>query len=217
MSGQLLGILLVCYSARGHQLVFSHPPAVSSPKAPNGAPNGGLFEPVFLSHLLSPRSPLCDRLFKLLVDQVAFVGHATLLNADRPGTGHQFSRAIQRRRATMSTIPPEGNTSPTAVVTSTTNHHLTMFHLVLAVRCDSDDSYLDALYTNVVSKVASALKYEQLRRLYIRKEAELILSIKEDAALLSMLQVAWFDAQLTLSQTRIRRHKFWKRLRSPGH
>ncbi len=88
----------------------------------------------------------------------------------------------------MSTAPPEGNTSPTAVVSSTTNHHLTMFHLVLAVRCDlCDDSYLDALYTNVVSKVASALKYEQLRRLYIRKEAELILSIKEDAALLSAL------------------------------
>jgi hypothetical protein len=124
------------------------------------------------------------------VDQIAFVGHATLLNADRPGTGHQFSRAIQRRRGTRASVASDGSPVIPSASAVTTNHHLTMFHLVLAVRtsskADTDDTYLDALYSHIVSKVASALKYEQLRRLYIRKEAELILSIKEDAALSSM-------------------------------
>src|SRR5690349_13709556 len=136
MPPSLLGVLLICYSSRGQQLVFSYP------RNPNRTPQprsrtrsthpshragrthaGGLeldgaleldvhdgeldrralqdplskgvqpeqdlflgFDPQFLSDILSPKVALCDRQFQLTVDDVTFVGHPTLLNADRPGT-----------------------------------------------------------------------------------------------------------------------------------
>src|SRR5690606_24151840 len=56
------------------------------------------FDAQILSDILSPKAALCDRRFQLTVDDVTFLGIPTLLNADRPGTGHQFARNIQRRR-----------------------------------------------------------------------------------------------------------------------
>lgn len=61
-----------------------------------------------------------------------------------------------------------------------------MFNLVLALKSDEDtNDYISKVYELVLAKVAAALKYEQLRRLYIRKEAELILSIREELAMKS--------------------------------
>jgi hypothetical protein len=80
----LLGILLICYSARGHQLVFAYP---SHNQTDSKIMD---FEPHFLADLLSPKVPLCDQQFRLTVDQKTFVGHVSLLNADRHGTGKLF-------------------------------------------------------------------------------------------------------------------------------
>jgi hypothetical protein len=98
---------------------------------------------------------------------VVFVGHASLLNADRPGLGLFFARSIQKKRFLESS-----------------SQALTMFNLVVALKA-SKASIADAIYEQVLTKVAAALKYEQLRRLYIRKEAELILSIREQYRLSS--------------------------------
>lgn len=56
------------------------------------------YDSYFLSDILSPKVALCDKEFRLTVDNMTFVGHPTLLHADRPGTGHRFARMIQRKR-----------------------------------------------------------------------------------------------------------------------
>ncbi|KAJ1334556.1 hypothetical protein BSLG_007711 [Batrachochytrium salamandrivorans] len=244
----------------------------------------------FLSDILSPKVALCDKQFHLTVDKVDFVGHPTLLNADRPGTGLRFARLVQKRKlvasaahhrhvasgtsitssgaamgnascpiAPSTTLDLSANNSTncnivSAITTSTGSiniaadtsspppplssssgwdtvdetlisasgphlpslaalslnpqspqhqsqqhqsqqhqsqqqpqqqqHQLTMFNLVFALQSDGCDSTLHAeeirnIYHQVITKVTTALKYEQLRRGYIRLETELILAIKE--------------------------------------
>ncbi|KAJ3172301.1 Nitrogen permease regulator 3 [Irineochytrium annulatum] len=322
----ILAILLVCYSSRGHQLVFSYPfrPSTSvstssddpggggctsdatagvpsacsqypydslsgpppltpsddfGPNSHDGARHGDRehgggredtilgFDPQSLSDLLSPKVALCDRKFQLTVDDITFVGHPTLLNADRPGTGHRFARMIQKKRlsdlnanagggggvaaaaglaaagakrdvgvgemdatgavqSNLDTLeegekvnaadavagaksksprPPPATVNSTrhpgtgaASATSATgtapplnpsSQQLTMFNLVMALRSDGSNTlttrsgssdFVDVIYENVISQLTAGLKYEQLKRAYIRKEAELILGIREE-------------------------------------
>ncbi|KAI9017072.1 nitrogen permease regulator of amino acid transport activity 3-domain-containing protein [Gaertneriomyces semiglobifer] len=236
----LLGVLLTCYSSRGHQLVFRYPSnpkrrdpsrwrssnVTSSPVAANGVdhtlrtvlddsqqPDRDRFlgyDTHFLSDILSPKVALCDQQFQLTVDDVTFVGHPTLLHADRPGTGHRFSRMIQRKRLVAGAVvgtspissqpdecaalgltvppspagPPASDASSDALgvaaspVSSSSTHQLSMFNLVFALQPEGQKE-VDIMYHHVISKLTAALKYEQLKRGYIRKEAELILSVRE--------------------------------------
>ena len=52
------------------------------------------FDTQILSDLLSPKSALCDRKFNTCVDDIHFLGHPTLLNADRQGADHQYARGF---------------------------------------------------------------------------------------------------------------------------
>ncbi|KAI8818606.1 nitrogen permease regulator of amino acid transport activity 3-domain-containing protein [Fimicolochytrium jonesii] len=226
-----LGILLICYSSRGHQLVFNYPaepkPRLSRTRSGNrvGQLGDGTplrqqesekflgFETHFLSDVLSPKVALCDRQFQLTVDDVTFVGHPTLLHADRPGTGHRFARMIQKKRLNAQEAgirtpsshwdnelhqyhdgisPPFEKAASNPSVKSSADAissaglsasapQLSMFNLVFAMQTSGEQMAVDEMYTHVISKVTAALKYEQLKRGYIRKETELILSIKDDA------------------------------------
>ena len=231
---ELLGVLLICYSSRGHQLVFSYPPEPQPPPEkrhsgaysclnissqlpdvstlPDVSGNKVLgFEPQLLSDILSPKVPaLCDRKFQLTVDGITFVGHATLLNADRPGSGNQYARSIQKRRMRRnttlkteymglneiyndqvdnlhsSTISVLNHASACEISPSADQSYnqsqITMFNLVVALSPKDHSKFsqeVELLYTHVISKMAAALKYEQLKRGYIRKETDLIMSIKD--------------------------------------
>lgn len=167
-SNKILGIMLVCYSSRGHQLVFSYPDEQKefstlrqgdSDKQHSNEESFLGFDVHFISDILSPKVTLCDRAFELTIDDITFLGQATLLNADRPGTGNRYARAIQKRRK-----PPSEEVQ------------LTMFNLVVAT---SGNNALDVVYVHVISKMTAALKYEQLKRAYIKRESDLILAIKE--------------------------------------
>ena len=111
------------------------------------------FDSQLLSDILSPKTSLCDRQFTLSIDNITFIGHATLLNSDRPGGGNKYARAIQRRR------------SPDV--------QLTMFNLVLAAGSKAG-TMGDMIYSHIISKITASLKYEQLKRNYVRKEADLV-------------------------------------------
>lgn len=161
----VVGIMLVSYSSRGHQLVFSYP---DDRKRFNGKTDNGQSSETFLgidvrfiSDILSPKVTLCDRAFELTIDDITFLGQATLLNADRPGTGNIHARAIQKRRSK--------NLEET---------QLTMFNLVIAT---DSSACLNSMFGHVVTKITAALKYEQLKRNYVRSETELILMIKEQS------------------------------------
>ena len=129
----VLGILFIGYSSRGHQIVFSYPD--------NNKFLG--FESPFLSHLLSPKSPtLCDSQFQITIDSVTFVGHASLLNSDRPGLGLLYTRQLQKNLHFLNRQNLLYNVEE--------QHPLSMFHLVIALK--ADDSLLhftNAIYDNV--------------------------------------------------------------------
>ena len=56
---------------------------------------------------------------------------------------------------------------------------LTMFHLVLAMSdCEKDE--IDLIYEHCLLKITACLKYEQLRRGYVRAETELILNLRDN-------------------------------------
>ncbi len=61
---------------------------------------------------------------------------------------------------------------------STNLSPLTMFHLVFAIR-DSEKDEIDLIYEHCLLKITSCLKYEQLRRGYVRSETELILNLRD--------------------------------------
>ncbi|KAJ3175166.1 Nitrogen permease regulator 3 [Geranomyces variabilis] len=306
----VLGVLLICYSSRGHQLVFSYPPdpkrGHQSRRVRRGGAHGSQsrsaartllkgpspdrldafdpprasgsgsaqqsdaerflgFETHFLSDVLSPKVALCDRQFQLTVDDVTFVGHPTLLHADRPGTGHRFARMIQRKRLAAqdaagadhptSTAASAGASGPAALggglagdhdhpqkpedsnssassagasdisrrsqanlassdttadgntpgisaggagtgaasSSSASAHQLSMFNLVFAMQPEHGQREVDDMYVHIISKLTAALKYEQLKRGYIRRETELILSIKDDAQCRSVERVQFVD------------------------
>nr|KAJ3422806.1 Nitrogen permease regulator-like 3 [Polyrhizophydium stewartii] len=82
-------------------------------------------------------------------------------------------------------LPPAASAPPHKPLRAGTQSQLTMFNLVFAMQADSHsgsnyDLEMAAIYDNVIAKVTAALKYEQLRRGYLRKETELILAIKDE-------------------------------------
>lgn len=235
----LLGILLVCLSSRGHQLVFSYPtqpdkqvvPSSGSAANRNNRSSSRLsassnladftesssppppkprnedeevketfldFPPTFLADMLSPKVALCDKKFQISIDGITFVGQPALLNADRPGHGAKFTRAIRRKQAMesdgsnpqLATRPlASPNPANLAVAGDGSKSTLTMFNLVLALKpCPTEDfnAEINDVYNQVICKLTSALKYEQLKRDYVRNEARLIMSIREEAALKGM-------------------------------
>ncbi|KAI8846596.1 nitrogen permease regulator of amino acid transport activity 3-domain-containing protein [Chytridium lagenaria] len=196
----LSAVILVCYSSRGHQLVFSYPAKgidgdavnVEALQKDHGLKYPSLdsfavtddvkddtrtqaetilgFEPHSLSDILSPKVALCDSKFLLTVDDVSFVGHPTLLNADRPGTGHRFCTHDSKETSPMT---DGGDFQTLGISGSSSSQQLTMFNLVFAIRKTQNEGHhqeVDAIYDNVLAKVTAGLKYEQLKRGYIRKK-----------------------------------------------
>ncbi|KAI8892614.1 nitrogen permease regulator of amino acid transport activity 3-domain-containing protein [Globomyces pollinis-pini] len=116
----------------------------------------------FLAHILTPKTTLCDKKFHLKVHQVEFVGHPTLLNVDRPGTGLIYSRKVQK-----------------SILKASNQSAISMYHIVFAMgNCQKDE--IDLVYENCLLNLTAGFKYEQLRRGYISSETELILNIKEE-------------------------------------
>ncbi|KAI8807626.1 nitrogen permease regulator of amino acid transport activity 3-domain-containing protein [Cladochytrium replicatum] len=225
----LVGILLISYSSRGRQLVFSYPekhsplpqfpldPAQTNghstspgrrpaPKLPPESRKSVAiplspshksvplstrflgFDHQTLSDILTPKYTICDRHFQLTVDDTTFVGHPTLLNADRPGTGHKYTRLIQKRRVerddSSDDIPLGGSMANLDGERGERNGPLAMFNLVFAFRPASkpeEGISLKVIYRTVIARVTAALKFEQGMRAYVREESELILGIKEEA------------------------------------
>ncbi|KAI9208839.1 nitrogen permease regulator of amino acid transport activity 3-domain-containing protein [Polychytrium aggregatum] len=227
----ILGILLICPSSTGPQFVFSYPAdkvryryeilksesdsdagtrkqaSSSSSNAPQKLVEEFLgFETSVLSDLLIPNaSTLCDKMFRLAIDEVTFVGHPTLLRADRPGTGHRFARLIQRMSAhsddddTSKDMGAEkeshwesdhqGSHQDSKSATTGSAHPgqsdqslLSMFNLVVAMQPTGTKPFSDEVkevYVNVISKITAGLKYEQLKRGYIDQQCDVITRLKE--------------------------------------
>ncbi|KAJ3209439.1 Nitrogen permease regulator 3 [Dinochytrium kinnereticum] len=103
------------------------------------------------------------------------VEDADLLMADENSLFDQPSSRSAMER------DPE-NTFQGAAISASTSQQLTMFNLVFAMKKTGDGSHrvVDATYEYVLAKITAGLKYEQLKRGFIRKEAEMILAIRDD-------------------------------------
>lgn len=88
MSVSVLKVILVCFSSRGHQLVFSYPEDLSTTILG--------FEHASLADILSPKTSLCDQKFHLKVSNVDFVGHPTLLDVE-DSTDLIYSRMMHKK------------------------------------------------------------------------------------------------------------------------
>ncbi|KAJ3387925.1 Nitrogen permease regulator 3 [Entophlyctis sp. JEL0112] len=212
-----------------HQPTSAHtavPTQLSRPNVPPSANpshlSGGSdlllgFEPQFLSDMLSPKGPLCDRIFKLCIDDMVFIGDPTLLNADRLGlivvastvlltwnsgftaTGNQFIRRIQHKKLLKQKLADSLNDDTTPEMKSAVNSEespnnqksltvgqlqLTMFNIIFTLAPGNDDCVKDHevqyLYKNIISKLSAGLKYEQLRRGYLRKEIDIIMGVRDE-------------------------------------
>ncbi|KAJ3010132.1 Nitrogen permease regulator 3 [Thoreauomyces humboldtii] len=114
-------------------------------------------------------------------------GTATLFPSNASAVDHATAEfPFQLHSAVPSEASRNSNaldsaTTPTVGGSAASAHQLSMFNLVFAMQPSNGQREVDAMYTHVISKVTAALKYEQLKRGYIRREAELILSIKDDA------------------------------------
>lgn len=127
------------------------------------------FEPDFLSDIFSPKKALCDAKFELCIDHVLFVGHPTLVKP------HQrmwsSSEGLSRFRA-------ESSDESTVSDDDEKRRHLTMFNLVFAMQAQDPVDVHDC----ILAPVTAALKHEQLKRGYVKTQADLILSIREQCA-----------------------------------
>ncbi|TPX31289.1 hypothetical protein SmJEL517_g05325 [Synchytrium microbalum] len=181
----------------GHQLLFSYPAVPERKNAPRSRPRAAStstgkannrnnhksnkrsnedegilgFDVDFLSSVLSPKASLCDAKLEISVDMVTFVAQSTLLTSG--GVSHESSSNINQDDVSAASVS-DGEASPNET-------RLTMFTLAFAMEADDPMSFgrQVAAAHRVISKVAMALKEEQLKNDYVLHEMEIILGIRE--------------------------------------
>ncbi|CAG8613407.1 14948_t:CDS:2, partial [Racocetra fulgida] len=105
------------------------------------------------------------------------------------------------------TQTPFSVTSGNSEVSSTsTNQQHTFFHLVFVLDPPELELYkqVDSIYKHVITKLTAALQYEQQRCGYVRKEAELIMSLRDNN---DKLDIASMDKlmEITLEKSSLAR------------
>lgn len=148
-----------------------------------------------LADALSPKSNTTEK-FQLSIDDLTFVGQPVFLKR-----AHKIKDENQGNEGNMEASPEhdesivddhgyemerngmEGETKLVGEATNTKQHHLSLFHLVFVLEPPELElnRQVDSIYEHVITKLTSALRYEQLRCAYVGREASLIASIKDEA------------------------------------
>ncbi|BFZ63897.1 Nitrogen permease regulator 3 [Saitoella coloradoensis] len=134
------------------------------------------FDSYLLADLLSPQSVMCDTKFELSVDELIFLGHPCHVRPD--GT---WSRKKHKKKGKPETIHEEQSDDEKKV------GGLLMFHLVFVMNSlvttneTETRAAVSDMYDHIVTKMTSALKFEQARCGYVARESEKIMSLREKA------------------------------------
>ncbi|CAG8478470.1 15699_t:CDS:1 [Acaulospora colombiana] len=123
------------------------------------------FETEILATILCPKAQSSK--FQLSIDDLTFVGQPVFLEStatDKPSTNGILN---QKSSGTSNNAQSK----------------LTFFHLVFVLEPPELEleRQVDNVYRHVVTKLTAALNYEQRRCDYVRKEAEMILSLRENS------------------------------------
>ncbi|KAG2175324.1 hypothetical protein INT44_007812 [Umbelopsis vinacea] len=138
----------------------------------------------FLADALAPKSPLRDRKFQMTIDDLTFVGHPISLTAD----DQQQQQQPSQQKKWQSNDDSNGHRrtskgSNAAVDDSHSSSHITQFHVVFVISPPDLElnNQVDILYDHIIKRYTTALRYEQLRCEYVKREADKVLAIKEEA------------------------------------
>jgi hypothetical protein len=155
------------------------------------------FETRLLADIFCPRHKSLTK-FQLSIDDLTFVGQPVFLktksdtikrgvdnSSDLDNNEELQEQLSDAQNEEMSTqIPPSVASDITSSTHSMQQHlHVTFFHLVFVLEPPELElcRQVDDIYKNIITKLTAALRYEQLRCDYVGKEAELILSLRENS------------------------------------
>lgn len=148
------------------------------------------FNSDFLADLLTPRKTHCGKKFELWVDELVFLGFPVHIRPD--GTwSRQIHLSLKSNdsnfidSANISDPEASGSNEPAIEGIKPLEHQMTLFHVVMIMKPPLTQNYhtkINEMYTNVVIKLAMALKYEQARTNYVWSQSEMILHMREKAA-----------------------------------
>ncbi|CAG8649733.1 4144_t:CDS:2 [Gigaspora rosea] len=160
MGVSLIAILLVISTSRGSNLVFHYP---QEPKRRDE-----------LERIARKSSSK----FQLSIDDLTFVGQPVFMNREEPS----FEDVTTQTPFSVTS----GNNDVSS--TSTKQQHSTFFHLVFVLDPPELElcKQVDSIYKYVITRLTAALQYEQQRCGYVRKESELIMSLRDNTDIASM-------------------------------
>jgi hypothetical protein len=233
----LQAIMMVVESTRGHHFVHQFPrqPFSNNSSSSNPAPsktsspiqnnidspkNNGQdpysqsiyetvlgFDTELLSNIFCPKHSLCNKKFKLTVDEYTFLGLPSLITESnseyltiptngvlsRNSSDHNLL-LYQHDSALPSPVNPKNGhiSPPTSAKSNTRNnsltadtyyqHQTTMFNIIFCLKTSEvSENWINQFYNQVVSKFITALQYEQKRCNYVQQQTTTILNLVDDA------------------------------------
>jgi nitrogen permease regulator 3-like protein len=152
------------------------------------------FETRLLADMFCPKHKGLTK-FQLSVDDLTFVGQPVFLKEesvtkkretykDRGSDidDEELSRLSSDAHEEMLSVASDRSNTSSAH-TMKQHLHLTSFHIVFVLEPPELElcRQVDDIYKNVITKLTAVLRYEQLRCNYVGKEAELMLSLRENS------------------------------------
>jgi len=170
------------------------------------------FQTKLLAEMFCPKKYRSLEKFQLSVDDLTFVGQPVFLadtkrretyNRDRErkkiddndnGTNLDDDEESFRLSSDAHEEMLNGTSDHNNASTHSAQQHLnsTFFHIVFVLEPPELElcKQVDDIYKNVITKLTAALRYEQLRCCYVGKEAELMLSIRENSGIMNIFCLA---------------------------
>ncbi|RIA89323.1 nitrogen permease regulator of amino acid transport activity 3-domain-containing protein [Glomus cerebriforme] len=104
---------------------------------------------------------------------------------DDEGLQEQLSDTQNEEMSKISSSVASDHSNASSTHSMQQHQYSTFFHLVFVLEPPELElcRQVDDIYNNIISKLTSALRYEQLRCGYVRKEAELMLSLRENSGI----------------------------------
>ncbi|CCJ30396.1 unnamed protein product, partial [Pneumocystis jirovecii] len=148
------------------------------------------FNSDFLADLLTPRKTHCGKKFELWVDDLVFLGFPVHVKPDGTWSKHidrpsKHSNSTHSESANLHDLGTHVSNESTNESAKLSQHQMTLFHIVMVMKPPLTQNYhtkINEMYTNVVIKLAMALKYEQAKMDYVWSQSEMILHMREKAA-----------------------------------
>lgn len=147
------------------------------------------FNSDFLADILTPSKTHCGKKFELWVDELVFLGLPVHIRSD--GTWSKQTNILRYcdmgygEASNLFDLEMSSVNESAGDCIELPRHQMTLFHIVMVMKLSLMQNYhakINEMYTNIVTKLALALNYEQARTNYVWTQSEIILQMREKAA-----------------------------------